>query len=133
MSVGGTHTALLSSAGPALAGGLPPVCLKSPRKGQIKVRAKGHNTASTLSKTTTHLTEYICEKKENDKTHHTCSLSCYRSLSATLLFSSSFWSPNNKGPLVKRLAFGKVKSSLEPNAAHSKKQQDCLLLFVKGA
>lgn len=62
-SVGGTHTAQLSSAGLALAGWLPPVCLKSLGKGQIKVRAKGHNAASTSSKAAGHLTEYICVKK----------------------------------------------------------------------
>lgn len=71
MRVGGTHTALLSSASPALAGGLPPVCRKSPRKGQIKVRAKGHNTASTCSKAATHLTEYICEERKKKIKHIT--------------------------------------------------------------
>lgn len=88
MSVGGTHTALLCSAGPTLTGGLPPVCLKSPRKGQIKVRAKGYNVASTRSMAAMHLTEYICEERKNNKTHHAGSLGCYRSLSATLPFSA---------------------------------------------
>lgn len=109
-------SAPLSSAGPVLTGWLPPVCLESLRKGQIKVRAKGHNTASTLNRI--HMRE---EKKK--KTHHTCSLGSYRSLSASLLFYSSYQSPNNTSPspVAKRLAFGKVKSSLEPNAAHSRK------------
>lgn len=61
--------------------------------------------------------------REEKTKHHTCSLSSYRSLSASLLFSSSYQSPNNTSPslVAKRLAFGKVKSSLEPNAAHSRK------------
>ena len=56
--VGGTHTAQLGLAGPALARRLGPVCLKSLRKGQIKGRARGHNTAYTLSEAAAHMCMY---------------------------------------------------------------------------
>lgn len=85
------------------------------QEGTDQSGAKGHNTASTLNR--------IHMREGKKTTHRTCSLGSYRSLSASLLFSSSYQSPNNTSPspVAKRLAFGKVKSSLEPNAAHSRK------------
>lgn len=53
--VGGTHIAQLGLVGPALAGRLGPVCLKSQRKGQIKGRARGHNSAYTLFEAAAHI------------------------------------------------------------------------------
>lgn len=66
--VGGTHTAQLGLAGPALASRLGPVCLKSPRKGQIKDRARGHNTAYTLSEAAAHMYIYARKHKETQNT-----------------------------------------------------------------
>lgn len=66
--VGGTHTAHLGLAGPALARRLWPVCLKSLRKGQIKGRARGHKTADTLSEAAVHMHIYVPKHKEAHNT-----------------------------------------------------------------
>lgn len=73
--VGGTHTAQLGSAGPVLAGRLGPVCLNSLRKGQIKGRARGHNTAYRLCEAAAHMYIYAREAQRNRE--HTCSLGFY--------------------------------------------------------
>lgn len=76
---------------------------------------------------------YIYARKAQRNREHTCSLGFYWLLSISLLFSSSF-GPHNKGlsSLAKHLAFGKVNTSLQPNAVHNEKQFTGLLqdMFV---
>lgn len=62
--VGGTHTAHLGLAVPALARRLGPVCLKSLRKGQIKGRARGHKAAHKRSEASMHMHIYVPKHKE---------------------------------------------------------------------
>lgn len=118
--VGGTHTAQIGLAGPALARRLGPVCLKSLRKGQIKDRARGHNTAYTLSEAA------ACTCMRTTTKKHRTDLLPWLLLIAfyisPLLFQ--FQSPHNKAPstLAKHLAVGKVNSSLQLNAVPNMKQ-----------
>lgn len=66
--VGGTHTAHLGLARPALARRLGPVCVKSLGKGQIKGRARGHKTAYTVSEAAAHMYIYVPKHKEAQNT-----------------------------------------------------------------